>query len=449
MCTYQTISDFFGLNSRQDSNNFFRLFNAADQDFGAFLMRKRRLRETIPLIEAQILKDTIMSINEHCLTFCKEYPEFNMSLATFKNIIMEIDGLKLYNKVIKLSKLQSKVDSQIQDQEVDVSDISNKSIVPDISDLSKQNDDKRKRYNLSRNVPFFHKALLALLLLACGLNMDVIALIFGVAKSTVHNWVYRLPDMKKMILNSIKSWSGIVCIDEKWIKINGIPHYVLSVVDHITGFPLYVKTVANTQAVTWKPFMREFKKIYGNPKLIISDGSKSLASARKEVFPNISYQFCWFHKLKNLNDRIYKVKDKKDREKLLEMSDGMFHNGFSSSRKRTAHRIVAMNVPGVSEYVEKNILGNWKHLNKMLTSNAVERWNRKIKKVTSGRYGLKSVKFVEKLLEGLWLKEVIFDQRHLRKGVLTEIDVTKICQENLKPVQIIRFLKNKLFKRVA
>jgi len=44
----------------------------------------------------------------------------------------------------------------------------------------------------------------------------------------------------------------------------------------------------------------------------------------------------------------------------------------------------------------------------------------------------------------LWFKEVNFDQRHLIKGFLTEIDVAIICQENLKPVQISRFLKNKL-----
>ena len=372
-----------------------------------------------------------------------------MSITTFKENIKEVDGLKLYNKIIKLSKRQSKAESSVQVSENDVSDISSKSIDTEISDLSKQDDYKRKRYNLSRNVPFFHKALLALFFLACGLNMDVIALMFGVAKSTVHNWVYRLPDMKKMILNSIKSWSGIICMDEKWVKINGDWHYVLSVVDHITGFPLYFKTVDNTKAATWKPFMSEFRKIYGKPKLIISDGSTSLAAARKKIFPDVSYQFCWFHKLKNLNEKIYKVKDKKLRKKLLKMSKSMFHNTHANSRKRTVHRIVAMDIPEVSEYVEKNILGNWKHLNKMQTSNAAERWNRKIEKVTSGRYGLKSVKFVEKLLEGLWLKEVIFDQRHLRKGILTEIDVAIICQENLKPVQIIRFLKNKLFKRVA
>jgi transposase-like protein len=279
--------------------------------------------------------------------------------------------------------------------------------------------------------------------------MSVVGEILGVAKSTVSDWIYKLPDMKKMLLNSIKSWSGVVCMDEKWLWINGKWHYVFSVVDHYTDFPLYYKTVDAQNTNIWVAFMSEFKKIYGNPKLIISDGSLALAAARRKVFPTISFQYCWFHKLKNLNKRIYKVEDDKLRQKLLKMSDRMFHSKHPSSRKRTAKRIVAMNVPGVSKYVGKNILVNWEHLNKMLTSNAAERWNRKINKVMLGRYGLKSVKFVDKLLEGLVIKEAMNNQKHLRKGFITDLDITKICQESINSVQILDFMKAKLFVSVA
>lgn len=446
LCTFQTISDFFDLKSRQDSNNFYRDFQHSDHDMAAFLTRKRKFRTTIPIIEEQILSDNKLSITQHYQTFCENYPQYKMSYATFTNIVRETDALKMYHKFKKSGKADK---PGIINSDSLVDDISRKSINSNISQISRISDDKRKQYNLSRDIPFFHKALLALLFLACGVNMDVIGMIFGVAKSTVHNWLYRLPSMKKMILNSIKFWSGIVCVDEKWIKINGKWHYVLSFVDHITGFPLHIKTVYDTRADTWAVFMKEFKKLYGKPRLIISDGSKSLAAARNIVFPKTPYQLCWFHKLKNLNKRIYKVDDLMVRLKLLFLSNNMFHNTYPSSRKRTAMKIVEMNVSGVSDYVAKNIIGDWKHLNLMKTSNAVERWNRKIEKVTSGRYGLKSVEFVDKLLDGLWLKEILFDQRHLRKGFFTELNMFSICQENLKPVQIIRFLKDKLFKQVA
>ncbi|MCF7920785.1 MAG: transposase [Candidatus Cloacimonetes bacterium] len=279
--------------------------------------------------------------------------------------------------------------------------------------------------------------------------MDMIGLIIGVSKSTIHKWIYKLPDIKKMLLNSIKYWSGIICIDEKYIKLNNKKHYVLSIVDNKTGFPLYTKTVNNLKSVTWKLFMEEFKKIYGKPRLIISDGSKSLSGGREKVFPDTPYQHCWFHKLKNLNDRIYKVKNKKTRDRLLKLSHNMFHNADPSSRKRTAHRIVAMNVPKVSEYVEKNILGDWVHLNKMMTSNAVERFNRKLDKLFANHYGLKSEEFVNKLIDGLLLKEALIDHRHFINGFFTELNMPKICQEIIKPVQIIGFLRDKLFKCAA
>lgn len=446
LCTFQTISDFFELNNRQDSNNFFREFQQSDKDMATFLIRKRKFRATIPIIETQILSNIELTIKQQYQIFCENHPEFNMSCATFKKIVGETDALKMYHKFKNLSKANQE-DTLNTDPEID--NVSSKSIHGNISKEAKRGDDKRKLYNLSRNTPFFHKALLALLFLACGVNMEVIGMIFGVAKSTINNWLYKLPDMKRMILNSIRFWSGVVCVDEKWVKINGQWHYVLSFVDNLTGFPLHMKTVYDLKKETWAVFMKEFRKLYGNPRLIISDGSKSLAAARNSVFPKTPYQLCWFHKLKNLNDRIYKVHDIKIRSKLLIMSNNMFHNSSASSRKRTAKRIVAMNVPGVSDYVLKNILGDWKHLNQMMTSNAVERWNRKIEKVISGRYGLKSVNFVEKLLDGLWLKEILFDQRHLSQGFFTELNVYSICQENLKPAQIVRFLKDKLFKQVA
>mgnify|MGYP000527741873 CR=1 FL=1 len=445
-CTYQEISDYFNLNSRQDSHNYFKQFQDSGEDFGAYLTRKRELGSALPFIQQQILENCELPISEHYQIFSKEHPEFIMSTTTFGNMVKEIDALKLYNRCRKLLKVKTE-EKQETITEVDVSGISSKCINSDF--MASSDDNKRRMYNLSRNVPFYNKAILSLYLLSSGTNMSVVGNIFGVAKSTVSNWIYKLPDMKVMLLNSIKYWSGVVCMDEKWLKINGEWHYVFSVVDHKTGFPLYYKTVHDQKAETWATFMREFKQIYGKPKLIISDGSLALASARGRVFADVPFQYCWFHKLKNLNKRIYIVEDEKIRKKLLKLSNNMFHSAYPSSRKRSAHRIVAMNVPGVSKYVEKNILGNWKHLNKMLTSNVAERWNRKINKVILGRYGLKSVKFVDKLLEGLVLKEAMNNQIHLRKGFITDLDISRICQENINSVQILDFMKAKLFESVA
>lgn len=372
-----------------------------------------------------------------------------MSLTSFMNIIRETDALKMYHKSKNLADELKKAAPKEQLTELPAGDISPKTIDPNISIPVAKKDDKRKLYEFKRNKPDSQRALLSLIFLASGVSMDMIGLIFRVSKSTIHNWIYQLPDLKKMLLNSIKYWSGIICVDEKWIKIKGIKHYILSAVDNKTGFPLLTKTVCDMKGTTWESFMDDFKRIYGKPRLIISDASESLAAGRNKIFPKVPWQNCWFHKLKNLNKRIYKVKDEKIRKKLLKLSENMFHNTHSNSRKRTAQRIVKMNVPDVSLYVEKRILEKWNHLNKMMTSNNAERFNRKLNKLISGHYGLKSVEFVDKLIDGLLLKEALLNQRHLEQGFFTTLDIAKACQENVKPVQITAYIRDKLFKRVA
>jgi len=76
-------------------------------------------------------------------------------------------------------------------------------------------------------------------------------------------------------------------------------------------------------------------------------------------------------------------------------------------------RIVAINIPEVSEYVEKiyfRCLETSKYNADLKCSRAMES---KIEKVTSGRYGLKSVKFVEKLRRACGSKKSI-----LIRGIL-------------------------------
>ena len=76
---------------------------------------------------------------------------------------------------------------------------------------------------------------------------------------------------------------------------------------------------------------------------------------------------------------------------------------------------------------------------KSLTSNAAERWNRKIKKILSSKYGLKSPETIMQLINCLWFKELITNGRiHLdQNSIIYNIIIGKICQEN----EGIEFLK--------
>ncbi len=84
-----------------------------------------------------------------------------------------------------------------------------------------------------------------------------------------------------------------------------------------------------------------------------------------------------------------------------------------------------------------------------LTSNASERWNRNIFKVKAERYGLKSIKFVKQLIISLWLKEAINNPIHFEKYFIDNINLPRICQENLNVCNIIDIIKRKLLEGVA
>jgi len=454
LLTYLTISKLFSLKHRQDSNNFYREFIACGGDFGDYLKRKKKLEEYFPLIEKLVLQFPFLSISELYRIFNKEHPEYKISKTTFRNYIRQIDTVK-YKKAVEKYTDQSKgsINNKILLKELitqdAISDIA-KEVIAEHFNIkeeieSEQEEEKKKEVNFFKNFNSYGLSLLIAFLLACGLNYYVIAILFGISKSTVHNKFHSLPNLGNLISRFITIKPRVVSIDEKWIKIKGKWHYVLSIVDNITGFPLYVKLFPSITAESWMVFMRGFKAIYGNPQKIVSDGSSSLSKARATVFSDVPYQLCKFHKLKNLNRKIYEnVYDAKLRRKLLKLAKNIFRNRSVSSRKRTALTIVEMDIPKVSDYVQKNILGEWEHLTESLTSNASERFNRKIEKVISKRYGLKSVKFVTALLNALWMKEAFFNKKLLPNSFITKVDFHKLCQENLKIDNLMSFLKEKL-----
>ena len=76
-----------------------------------------------------------------------------------------------------------------------------------------------------------------------------------------------------------------------------------------------------------------------------------------------------------------------------------------------------------------------------LTSNASERFNRKIEKCFSGRYGIPTVESAQVLLRGLWLKELLLNghQHRSQTSELASINVSRICQEHLDSGKILHF----------
>ena len=157
-----------------------------------------------------------------------------------------------------------------------------------------------------------------------------------------------------------------------------------------------------------------------------------------------------FHKLKNLIRNIYLSYENPEKHKrMIRLAKNIFENKTHYGQKRAARKLMEISPARVSKYVKKNILGNWKNLTKSLTSNAAERWNKKIEKVIAKRYGLKSEKFVDQLITSLWLKEAIRDKRHFEKCFIHKFDLPKECQDTIKMCNITKAIAANLLKKVG
>ncbi len=225
--------------------------------------------------------------------------------------------------------------------------------------------------------------MLLALLYQSGVSQDDLSRYFAISKGSVHNYIYRfaLP-LRQWLLQNIESWSGEICVDEKWIKVAGQWQYVLTGVDAATGIPLLSKRFRCIDTVAWVAFLKEFQTIYGSPKLITSDGSGAIAKAICLVFKGkVRHQLCWFHKLKNLYKHIYgNIKDKALGKRAIRLALNSFYNKYGSSRKKAARTLADIDCSRLRKYVLKSILKPWRQLTFCLTSNAAERYNRKIQK---------------------------------------------------------------------
>jgi transposase-like protein len=286
------------------------------------------------------------------------------------------------------------------------------------------------------------KKLLVLLLYVCNVSQEMLSLLFGVGKTSIHNAIYAVcsEELEWQILSAIGCWSGKVSVDEKWLWIDERWHFALCAVDSVTGVPLLIELYPTLDSVNWTLFFTHFKALYGVPKLIISDGSRSLAIARESVFKGVRYQLCKFPKLKNLMKRLRQQSHNPKRfRRCVRLAKHMFSNTSVSSRKHAAKTLQKLAGKQVSSYIEGHILTYWRKLTMSLTNNASERFNRKIEKCFSGRYGIPSPESAEVLLRGLWLKELLLNgQKHLdATSELTSIDVSRICQEHLETSKIL------------
>jgi len=435
LCTFNDIAKMFGYADRRNVNNYWREFEQQNYDILGFLSRKVDFAESIPLIEDFVAKNMILPIVEMHRKFTQT-TTYDMTIETFKKYLSQTNSLNLLKNAQK-QLLQKVTGSGAVDILRLFADQHN---VPVLCDriLEKAETKKESPKPVSEMKSTLSRRNLCMLvhyLVASGLNLKTIALLLDVSKATVSNLWHEIKDMPSMILNSIAKWSGKISIDEKYIKIKGIPHYVITIVDFVTGIPLYLNVYLNTSKESYEECFRTFKQIYkANPRLIVSDGSQALKAGRMAVFPSVPHQLCKFHKIKNLFAKISRCYLPKHQELWLKSKVvKVFRRNTVSGRKKGLMELTTILPKPAAEYVISNVIKQWQNLSKSLTSNVSERFNRKIKKVMSGRYGLKSYDTAVNLANSLWLKELIDHGKFILhdESLIASLNISQICQEKL------------------
>jgi transposase-like protein len=448
--THQQIADAFSYKNRQNIDNFLQEFRHSGEDFQVWLSRVNRKRDTIfPVLEAQVLQSPLLSPHQHYLAFCEAHPEERVSEQTFRQYLRDVDGVRLLRRLRQLvSEETGGLDVTRYLHELLEADhlhpAKKKEIVERFPEAQvSASQVKGARFEgLSRTR--LQKKLLVVLLSACTVSQDVLALLCGVGKTTIHNWIYEVcgEEVEWRILREILWWSGHVSFDEKWVKINGQWAFVLCAVDALSGFPLLIALYPTLDTLSWTLFCLRFAAIYGKPTLIQCDGSHALAAARKTVFPHVRYQLCKFHKLKNLMTRLRRhVDDTSVLKRCRRLAKHMFTNASVSSRKAAAKRLQHLAGPEVSAYLEEHIVSPWRKLTLSLTTNVSERFNRKIEKCFSARYGVPTEKSAKVILRSLWLKELMLNgHKHMKAtSELRSLDLSRICQQHLDMGNIQHF----------
>jgi transposase-like protein len=449
--THQQIADAFGKKDRRDIDNFVRDFRKRDGDFLTYLCRKNTKKERLfPVIERQILDAPLLPPAEHYRMFCESFPHERLCEQSFRRYVNDISVTKVLKRVRRLgfNKAQS-LDARRYLQELidlpSLSRVKRKEVVECFADVEPLSTSQARRKQGERLTDTGPEAkLLSVVLYACGLSQKMLGLLFGVGKTSIHNWIYNIctEELEWQIMRDIARWSGQVSFDEKWVKINGVWHFVLCAVDSVSGFPLLMDLSPRLDTVSWTLFFKRFKALYGVPKLILSDGSQALAAARKKVFSAVRYQLCKFHKLKNLMKHLRQsIEDPKLLKRCKRLAQQIFSNTWVSSRKAAAQTLRKLAGEPISSYVDEHILSCWRSLTMSVTSNVSERFNRKIARSVSARYGIPSAESARVILRSLWLKDVLLKgQQHVEAtSEMRTIDVSRICQERIEKDNILHF----------
>ncbi len=237
--TFQQLADQLDYGDRRDVQNFHRDLRLSDCDVRSFVSRKATKHDRVfPMIEAAILETPLLPSHQQYLSFCEDHPDESVSEETFRKYANEIDGVKILKRVQQVVKRGTDIlDLSRYLAEVLACDRLSHAKKKEIVAIVPESDTETsstpaKKVTLTH--PPVQKKLLVVLLFACNVSQEVLGLLMGISKTSIHYWIAGLctEEFEWRMLREITCWSGQVSFDEKWVKIKGDWFFVLSLQRH-------------------------------------------------------------------------------------------------------------------------------------------------------------------------------------------------------------------------
>ena len=321
--TFKVIADAFNYPDRRNVNNYWRAFERCGRDMFKYILRKRKVDQSVVQAVQSELKGNIQAkLPELCAKTNERLKRSDLKPSNIQAALEQIPCTVIRKEVIsrwESGTFHPKEKIILEEAMAALQEGSPKKKRCTLKLLAHLNieadePEEKKSLNLDRSneaeklldintspdeIPeSVRLKVLAMTFYFWNVPLSRIGIWFGMSKSTIWNWVTGLsvalwPIVKDMVAERINA--SAVFIDEKWIKIKGRWHYWFVAVDAGTGLPIMDHLLPGQGKWSCRWFLIKMMRNGIYPSTIITDGLAGYSSAISCVFANAKHLLCIFH----------------------------------------------------------------------------------------------------------------------------------------------------------